>query len=445
MPRHKKLSAGGSTNMMDFLMNISQIISELVKIFASIGKDIMTCINPDIAQQAVSFEKFKIKIIITLICIGLANYLFPLVVFFLTIAYFIDTFVKLERYLKPVFYGDSLIFQEICGLKKIGSIYISDYMLTLFIMIICILVFVGICFMLLRYMLKIKGDCEFQKKYFTNYVILNGIFLLIFFIIFIIEASVYNAFNSKIGALRDELYKNNINVEFLNTIDSDKQDFEVITQGFKKYIKFQFDELNKKTNLNNAIVDNSHKDVTDTKEHYSFEYEKDENNNTYYSNILNAYIAYYMMQTLKNNAYDASKQIYTVNDYKRFFASPCNLISSISFTSNTLITGNFENHFVPKLDENSIFIQTLLRDCNDRKAAMNYLIGNMVQETKSNMVPISKTVLAPILLVLAFGWMWLLIGAPLWKLYQEIQKINELKQTTTSSPNLFSSFLGKKA
>jgi hypothetical protein len=386
MLRHKRTSKGGNNALFSKISEVAELGSHAS---SSLMQEITSC-TVDKKQSAMSnisnlmsmgkqlstFGIVGIYINIFIYILGL--YVFPVAIFILALVYFIDVYVNFSRLKTSKFYAETLAYQELIKAKKLGSIYVSDYILTIFSFIILSIICFGWCFYLFR---KMPTDCGIKQSFRKN-AIINAVFLLVFFIIFIIELTVFNMKTG--GQYRDILYSQvnqYMNLDYAKSIQS----AEDVYPKLVAYINEQISAYNNPTN--------------------PIKLEELQ------TRAKSAAITYAIFKKIQDNDYK-------IDSYNTFFDNYDNLIKSINIQNNQLIDADvFKIDILqkPQLNDKMKMIDECIKIGNQ----INGIINEMKNKTSD--VTISKLVIGPILLVISIAWLIMLYW-PLIKYLMQLRR-----------------------
>jgi len=392
MLRHKRTSKGGGGN--DFLSKIGEVASFVSFASSVIMQEITSCImdkkesmnsnalnQMTMSKQLSTFGIVGIYINIVIYILGL--YVFPVAIFILALVYFIDVYVNFSRLKTAKFYAETLAYQELIKAKKLGSIYVSDYILTIFSFIILSIICFGWCFYLFR---KMPTDCGIKQSFRKNAKI-NAIFLLIFFIIFIIELTV---FNMKSGSqYRDILYSQvneYVNLDYAKSVQSAED-------VYPKLVAYINEQISAYNNPTNPIK------LEDLQ-----------------TRAKSAAITYAIFKKIQDNGYK-------IDSYNKFFDNYDNLIKSIIIQNNQLIDADvFKIDILqkPQLNDKMKMIDECIKIGNQINSTINEM------KNKTSDVTISKLVVGPILLVISIAWLFMLYYPLIKYLYQLRRQSNAI-------------------
>ena len=373
MPRHKRTSKGGGN---DLLSKIGEVAALGSHASSSLMQEVASC-TVDKKQSAMSnisnlmsmgkqlstFGMVGIYINIFIYILGL--YVFPVAIFILALVYFIDVYVNFSRLKTAKFYAETLAYQELIKAKKLGSIYVSDYILTIFSFIILSIICFGWCFYLFR---KMPTDCGIKQSFRKN-AIINAVFLLVFFVIFIIELTVFNMKSG--GQYRDILYSQvnqYVNLDYAKSIQSAED-------VYPKLVAYINEQISAYNNPTNPIK------LEDLQ-----------------TRAKSAAITYAIFKKIQDNDYK-------IDSYNKFFDNYDNLIKSINIQNNQLIDADvFKIDILQKPQLNDKM--KMLDECIKIGNQINSTINEMKNKTSD--VTISKLVVGPILLVISIAWLFML-------------------------------------
>ncbi len=373
MPRHKITSKGGDN---DLLSKIGEVAALGSHASSSLMQEVASC-TVDKKQSAMSnisnlmsmgkqlstFGMVGIYINIFIYILGL--YVFPVAIFILALVYFIDVYVNFSRLKTAKFYAETLAYQELIKAKKLGSIYVSDYILTIFSFIILSIICFGWCFYLFR---KMPTDCGIKQSFRKN-AIINAVFLLVFFVIFIIELTVFNMKSG--GQYRDILYSQvnqYVNLDYAKSIQSAED-------VYPKLVAYINEQISAYNNPTNPIK------LEDLQ-----------------TRAKSAAITYAIFKKIQDNDYK-------IDSYNKFFDNYDNLIKSINIQNNQLIDADvFKIDILQKPQLNDKM--KMLDECIKIGNQINSTINEMKNKTSD--VTISKLVVGPILLVISIAWLFML-------------------------------------
>jgi hypothetical protein len=391
MPRHKRTSKGGGN---DFLSKIGEVAALSSHASSSLMQEVTSCtVNKkessmsnisnliSMGKQLSTFGMVGIYINIVIYILGL--YVFPVAIFILALVYFIDVYVNFSRLKTAKFYAETLAYQELIKAKKLGSVYVSDYILTIFSFIILSIICFSWCFYLFR---KMPTDCGIKNNFRKN-AIINAAFLLVFFIIFIIELTVFNMKSG--GQYRDILYSEinkYVNLDYAKSIQSAED-------VYPKLVIYINEQISAYNNPTNPI----------TLEELQ-------------ARAKSAAITYAIFKKIQDNDYK-------VDSYNTFFDNYDNLIKSINIQNNQLIDADvFKIDILQKPQLND---KMKMRDeCIKIGNQINGIINEMKNKTSD--VTISKLVIGPILLVISIAWLIMLYYPLIKYLYQLHRQYNSI-------------------
>ena len=235
-------------------------------------------------------------------------YIYPLIIIITSIIYIFDVSSKLIQSQQANFYEDVLKFNEVAHTLPIqfANIYISQYTLTFFIMII---LYVVTGLYLYWQHNKIQSDtCQYYKNKTSQNYVPALMFFAVILIIIIIDFSVYGKFYSAIGS-QYTIFKDKINTYVVNYINKDNSYQNLIkmnsgtlteivhantTEALKSYVDKQI------TSITTALPTMEKAKITDNDMEQIRERED-------YKNIVSAYITYGVIKTIEDNAYHTKK------------------------------------------------------------------------------------------------------------------------------------------
>jgi hypothetical protein len=229
-------------------------------------------------------------------------------------------------------------------------------------------------------------DCGIKQSFRKNAKI-NAIFLLIFFIIFIIELTVFNMKSG--GQYRDILYSQvneYVNLDYAKSVQSAED-------VYPKLVAYINEQISAYNNPTNPIK------LEDLQ-----------------TRAKSAAITYAIFKKIQDNGYK-------IDSYNKFFDNYDNLIKSIIIQNNQLIDADvFKIDILqkPQLNDKMKMIDECIKIGNQINSTINEM------KNKTSDVTISKLVVGPILLVISIAWLFMLYYPLIKYLYQLRRQSNAI-------------------
>lgn len=285
--------------------------------------------------------------IVTLIII---LYILPAIVFSLSLTYLIQSFsIK-----KAKFYKDRTIYNEVFNLNQIGDVFISDY-------IISMIVIIAVYIISIIYILYNPRICYNLLSEKMNIIYL---FVLLCVASVIVHVVLFISFINKTGTVKEELVKllvENYDQDYINYLDAKAGTTHNIIQAnnidnLSTYISSVINEVKKQS----PNVDmNKAKTSTDA------------NVSNAYNKIKSSMITYAVIYKMQVNQYD---QHYNITVDKDFLSSYKNVLLSINADTNVLLDIDFT-----KMNgtNDSDLMHDVTTDCEAIKIALNNAVNNL--------------------------------------------------------------------
>ena len=282
-------------------------------------------------------------------------YILPIIVFSLSLTYLIQSFsIK-----KAKFYKDKTIYNEVFNLNQIGDVFISDYIIS---MIVIIFVYITSIIYIL-YNPRICYNLLSEK--------LNIIYLFILLCVasVIVHIVLFISFINKTGTVKEELVKllvANYDQDYINYLDAKAGTTHNIIQAnnidnLSTYISSVINEVKKES----PNVDmNKAKTSTDA------------NVSNAYNKIKSSMITYAVIYKMQVNQYD---QHYNITVDKDFLLSYKNVLLSINADTNVLLDIDFTkiNGVNGMNNDDSDLLRDVTADCEAIKIALNNAVNNL--------------------------------------------------------------------
>jgi hypothetical protein len=344
--RKKHFQGGNSEEPMTFFKWL-KMIADWIRTNAAYLFNMTQYID---CNQAINEKNMTYFVSIATLIIIL--YILPVIVFSLSLTYLIQSFsIK-----KAKFYKDRTIYNEVFNLNQIGDVFISDY-------IISMIVIIAVYITSIIYILYNPRICYNLLSEKLNIIYL---FLLLCVASVIVHIVLFISFINKVGGVKEELVKllvANYDQDYINFLDAKAGTSHNIIQAnnidnLSTYISSVINEVKKES----PNVDmNKAKTSTDA------------NVSNAYNKIKSSMITYAVIYKMQVNQYD---QHYNITVDKDFLSSYKNVLLSINADTNVLLDIDFTKINGMNNDDSDL-MSDVTADCEAIKIALNNAVNNL--------------------------------------------------------------------
>lgn len=358
MPKTKSytnISQSGCSTIAEKLSSAAQI----VKTTASTVNNSLIYHYRQASQCSINFTSWH-SIIYILTYYILVNIL-PFIVVITTIIYFVEIINDFIKYRQADFYEDVIKYKEAVDISQIpfAGFYISQHILTFFIILIIYVVAVITTFIIIKYINDINSNCAYYYSKWIN----NAFFIFLYFVIIlvtvILDLSMYSKFYKIVGSNIEQF--NNIISKHINNPEINSY-IEYLT-GINENLIAANTTDNLKTHVNTLI--------SEIQKVHSFEKHNVTDDDLikiketqHYKNIINAYLTYGILNTIRDNGY-YSKKYKTIN---KDFLKPKNIFLSINKSINRLInisyTSDLEDFIRSETKHTKTLLSHVFQECD---------------------------------------------------------------------------------